>query len=170
MSITIENESLDRLVAEVVSLSTRQAESGGIPFAALVVSCEGTILGTGVNQVTECLDPTAHAEVIAIRDACRHRRSTRLADALLIASSEPCALCYMAASYSGIHDVVFAADREDAARCGFDYRASYRLLSRDPLAWNQQRHHHHHANSRKPFDVWRENRGDWRTQVSTRCA
>ena len=157
MSTAIENGMLERLVAEAVALSTRQAEAGGIPFAALVVGREGEILGTGVNRVSECLDPTAHAEVIAIRDACRNHQSVSLADTVLVASSEPCALCYMTASYAGIRDVVYAVDRNDAARWGFDYRAGYRLLSRDPVAWRQERRHHHHANSRRPFDVWRQN-------------
>lgn len=160
MSTAIDSVLLDRLVAEVVSLSVRRVEAGGIPFAALVVGRDGEILGTGVNRVNERLDPTAHAEVTAIRDACRFRQSVRLAGTLLVASGEPCALCYMTAYYCGIQDVVFAVDREDAARCGFDYRAGYRLLSRDPAAWRQQRRHHHHADSRKPFDVWRENHGD----------
>ena len=86
---------IDRLVAEAVALSRHRVGESGIPFAALVVDHRGELLGRGVNQVTEDHDPTAHAEVVAIREACRHRQSAQLNGSLLIASSEPCALCYM---------------------------------------------------------------------------
>ena len=156
MNPAIDEALLDQLVAEAVALSTRRVEEGGIPFAAVVANHRGEILGRGVNQVGEDRDPTAHAEVVAIRNACRHRQSAHLVDALLIASGEPCALCYMTALYAGIGEVVFAVDREGAARGGFDYRASYRLLNRDPADWPLRRHHYVCADSDKPFKFWCE--------------
>ena len=160
MNSPIDDNLLDPLVAEAIALSRRRVEEGGIPFAALVVDRTGNVLGRGVNQAKEDHDPTAHAEVIAIREACRHRQSAQLNGTLLIASGEPCALCYMAALYAGIGEVVFAADREEAARGGFDYRSSYRLLSADPAAWPIRRHHRHHPSSEEPFAVWRERQPD----------
>ncbi|SLN66602.1 nucleoside deaminase [Oceanibacterium hippocampi] len=160
MSTAINEALLDQLVGEAIALSSRRVREGGIPFAALVANHRGDILGRGVNRVDEDRDPTAHAEVVAIRDACRHRRSARLNGTLLIASGEPCALCYMAALYAGIGEVVFAADREQAAQGGFDYRSSYRLLAADPSAWPIRRHHHHHLGSGEPFAAWRERQPD----------
>ena len=162
----IVNTLIDELVAEAVALSTRRVGEGGIPFAALVVDHRGEILGRGVNQVKEDHDPTAHAEVVAIREACRHRQSAQLNGSVLIASGEPCALCYMAALYTGIGKVVFAADREEAAQGGFDYRSSYRLFNQDLSAWPLERRHHRHLASGVPFAVWRERHPDMTSAIS----
>ena len=156
MGTPMDNALLDHLIAEVIAHSSRRVEEGGIPFAALVVDHEGEILGRGVNLAEADHDPIAHAEVVVIRDACRHRKSVHLHDSLLIASGEPCALCYVAALYAGIGEVVFAADREEAAKGGFDYRSSYHLLNRDPAAWPLKCRHYRHAGSARPFKTWRE--------------
>jgi hypothetical protein len=62
--------------------------------------------------------------------------------------------------------VVFAADREEAAQGGFDYRSSYRLLNQDLAAWPLERHHHHHLTSNEPFAVWRERHPDMTSAIS----
>ena len=126
---------LTELMEEAVAFSVQHVHDGGIPFTALVVDRDGVVLGRGVNRVREHHDPTAHAEVEAIRDACRRHGTTHLHGATLLASGEPCALCYMSAHYSGIAQVLFAADREEAAAHGFDYRGTYRLFAQDPLTW-----------------------------------
>ncbi|MGP3713531.1 nucleoside deaminase [Brucella sp. RRSP16] len=108
---------------------------GGIPFTAFVVDHNGQILGRGVNRVRAHHDPTAHAEVEAIRDACRTHGTTHLTGATLLASGEPCAMCYMSARSAGISQVFFAVDRDEAATHGFDYRGSYRLFVDDPQTW-----------------------------------
>jgi tRNA(Arg) A34 adenosine deaminase TadA len=156
MSRSSDHERLDELVDQVIGLSTKHVCSGGIPFAALVIDNLGNILGTGVNEVSSTCDPTAHAEVVAIRDSCRRIHRTRLSDATLIASGEPCALCYMVAASSGIRRVVFAADRLAAATAGFDYRRSYDLLAVDPRIGPLQVHQHHNASALEPFSVWLE--------------
>jgi guanine deaminase len=122
-------------MAETVTYSMDHVHAGGIPFAAVVVDGNGAIFGRGVNRVREHHDPTAHAEVEAIRDACRTHRTPTLSGATLLASGEPCAMCYMSARFAGIAHVVFAADRHEAAAHGFEYRGSYRLFSDDPLHW-----------------------------------
>jgi len=122
---------------EAVAYSTQHVHAGGIPFTAFVVDAEGTILGRGVNRVREQRDPTAHAEVEAIRDACRTVGTADLRGLTLLASGEPCAMCYLGALYAGIGQVYFAVDRNEAAVHGFDYRASYSLFARDPLEWRR---------------------------------
>lgn len=125
-----------KLMDETVAFSMDHVRDGGIPFTALVVDHNGNTLGRGVNRVQEHYDPTAHAEVEAIRDACRNHGTANLAGATLLASGEPCAMCYMSARFAGIAHVVFAADRNEAAGYGFDYRSTYRLLADDPLQWH----------------------------------
>ncbi|WP_048648525.1 nucleoside deaminase [Nitratireductor soli] len=124
-----------KLMEETVAYSMDHVHDGGIPFTALVVDRNGTILGRGVNRVREHHDPTAHAEVEAIRDACHTHGTPNLSGATLLASGEPCAMCYMSARFAGIARVVFAADRHEAAEHGFDYRGTYRLFADDPLHW-----------------------------------
>ncbi len=126
---------LTQLMSEAVSFSTEHVHAGGIPFTAFVVDAAGNILGRGVNRVREHHDPTAHAEVEAIRDACRTHRTPHLHGTTLLASGEPCAMCYMSALYAGISQVLFAADRDEAATHGFDYRGSYALFADDPRNW-----------------------------------
>lgn len=126
---------LPLLMEEAVALSTEHVYDGGIPFTAFVVDASGTILGRGVNRVHKHHDPTAHAEVEAIRNACRAHGASYLHGATLLASGEPCALCYMSALYAGISQVFFAVDRDEAAAHGFDYRGTYTVFASDPRNW-----------------------------------
>ncbi|WP_139976370.1 nucleoside deaminase [Ochrobactrum sp. CGA5] len=126
---------LTQLMEEAVAFSMEHVHEGGIPFTAFVVDHKGQILGRGVNRVRAHHDPTAHAEVEAIRDACRMHGTTHLTGATLLASGEPCAMCYMSVRSAGISQVFFAVDRDEAAAHGFDYRGSYRLFADDPQTW-----------------------------------
>ena len=90
----------------------------GGPFGAVIVCC-GVIVGEGRNQVVPDRDPTAHAEVMAIRDACRRLDKFHLADCTLYASSEPCPMCLSAAYWAKITRIVFANPRAEAAAVGF---------------------------------------------------
>ncbi len=124
-----------QLMKEAVAFSVDHVHDGGIPFTAFVVDRDGVILGRGVNRVQEHHDPTAHAEVEAIRDACRAHGTTHLQGTTLLASGEPCAMCYMSALYAGISQVFFAVGRDEAAAHGFDYRGTYGLFAHDPRTW-----------------------------------
>jgi len=125
-----------QLMEETVAFALDHVHNGGIPFAAFIVDRNGVILGRGVNCVRKHHDPTAHAEVEAIRDACHAHSITQLAGATLLASGEPCAMCYMNAVYAGITTIYFAANREEAALNGFDYRSGYALYEMDPTHWS----------------------------------
>lgn len=124
-----------QLMEATVASALEHVHKGGIPFSALVVDQDGIILGRGVNRVREHHDPTAHAEVEAIRDACRSHKTTRLEGMTLLASGEPCAMCYVSALHAGLAQVFYAVDRDEAATHGFDYRGTYGLFAQDPRNW-----------------------------------
>ncbi|PID60182.1 MAG: tRNA-specific adenosine deaminase [Gammaproteobacteria bacterium] len=129
------SERITQRMKDTVAYSAKHVHGGGIPFTAFVVDAHGMVLGRGVNRVREHHDPIAHAEVEAIRDACRTAGTSYLSGQTLLASGEPCAMCYLSAFYAGIEQVYFAVDRNEAATYGFDYRSTYALLSHDPLDW-----------------------------------
>ena len=93
-------------------------ENVGGPFGAVVV-LNGKIVGSGVNQVTSQNDPTAHAEIVAIRDACKNLKKYDLKGAILYATCEPCPMCFAAIYWANLDSVYFAATRHDAAAIGF---------------------------------------------------
>jgi guanine deaminase len=94
-----------------IELAVQNASVGELPFGALVVR-DGDILGTGVNTELSELDPTGHAEVGAVRTACRALGTLTLPGAVLVSSCEPCALCHATAAFAGIPRVVYAAPTE----------------------------------------------------------
>lgn len=131
----------DRLIAylrQAVDLALEEVERGGIPFSALVIDPRKGVIGSGVNRVLAERDPTAHAEIVALRDAGQGRRDPgELSGCTLIASGEPCGMCYLGALDAHISTVLYAVDRVEAARYGFDYRHSYRLLAeQSPQRWS----------------------------------
>jgi guanine deaminase len=109
-----------RLLREAIRLSrTRMRQGRGGPFGA-VLARDGVIVARGWNAVTSALDPTAHAEVVAIRRACRKLGTFSLEGCVLYASCEPCPMCLAAAYWARVDRLVYAATRDDAARAGFD--------------------------------------------------
>jgi guanine deaminase len=100
-------------------------ESRGGPFGAVVVK-DGQIIARGSNEVTTQNDPTAHAEVIAIREACRAVGDFQLRGAEIYASCEPCPMCLAAIYWARLEKCYFALTRQDAATMGFDDEILYR--------------------------------------------
>jgi catechol 2,3-dioxygenase-like lactoylglutathione lyase family enzyme len=98
------------LLARTVELARRQGADGQLPFAAVVVR-NGVVIGAGVNTVRSDLDPSAHGEVVAIRDATRRTGSADLA-AVVYSSCEPCAICRTVAAAAGVSEIVYAAGKE----------------------------------------------------------
>ena len=140
-------------IGESVALATANVAAGGGPFGAIIVSA-GRVLATGVNRVTRDNDPTAHAEVVAIRAACAARQDFSLAGTTLYSSCEPCPMCLASALWSRVDRVVFAADRHDAARGGFDDREFYDLFARDRTTWATPVLALAHPDRARPFDSW----------------
>jgi guanine deaminase len=110
-----------------LSLSKMRGNCGG-PFGAIVVR-KGKIIGRGWNRVTSANDPTAHAEISAIREACKKLKTFRLDDCELYASCEPCPMCLAAIYWARFKKVYYANTRKDAARIGFDDDLIYREVS-----------------------------------------
>ena len=110
-----------------VELATANARGSGGPFGAIVVAPDGRVF-EGVNRVTADLDPSAHGEVVAIRNACQGLGTFDLSGATLYASCEPCPMCLAASLWARIDRVWFAADRHDAADAGFDDAAFFRYF------------------------------------------
>ena len=112
-----------------IELSLENVRSnGGGPFAAVVVK-HSTIIATGVNRVTATVDPTAHAEIVAIRKACRKVQSFELSGCELFTTCEPCPMCMGAIYWARLAKVYYANTRADAARIGFDDSMIYEELS-----------------------------------------
>ncbi len=115
-----------------IELARHHSRSGvNGPFGALVVS-HGQIVGEGWNRVVEKNDPTAHAEIVAIRAACRQLASFDLPQAVLYASCEPCPMCMAAIYWARIPKVVYACSRDDAADIGFDDARIYDQIAQPP--------------------------------------
>ena len=117
-------------MARAIELATSSVDNGGGPFGALVVR-DGEIVAAGANRVTLDFDPTAHAEVTAIRNACKALGTFKLDGCVLVTSCEPCPMCLASALWARMDAVLYAADRHDAAAAGFDDRAFYDVFS-DP--------------------------------------
>lgn len=114
---------------EAIRLSQEKMRAGcGGPFGAVVVH-DGEIIARGWNQVTSSGDPTAHAEIVAVREACRHRRDFQLAGCELYTSCEPCPMCLGAIYWARLDRLYFAAGRQDAAAAGFDDAFLYTELN-----------------------------------------
>jgi guanine deaminase len=137
----------------VVSRATQNVSDGGGPFAALVVRGDD-IVAEGVNRVTRDLDPTALAEVVAIRSACQAVGDFTPTGCVLVSSCEPCPLCLAAALWARVDEIVYAADRHDAARGGFDDLAFYDLFDRPRDQWSLPVGQRSAPSATAPFDAW----------------
>ena len=111
-----------------ISIENMRRNHGG-PFGAVVVK-GGRIVGRGWNQVTSANDPTAHAEVVAIRDACRRLKTFQLDGCELYTSCEPCPMCLSAIYWARLKRVFYANTRRDAAKANFDDAVIYGEVAR----------------------------------------
>lgn len=119
---------------EAIDISCESISNGGGPFGAVIVK-DGRIIGRGSNSVSLLNDPTAHAEVSAIRATCRTEGTFSLEGCDLYTSCEPCPMCLSAAYWAGISRIYFGNTRADAARIGFDDSFIYDQI---PLAPSQR--------------------------------
>lgn len=120
------------IMQQAIALAIENVERGtGGPFAAIVVK-QGAIIATGTNLVTSANDPTAHAEVVAIREACKALKSFQLDGCELYTTCEPCPMCLGAIYWARPSRVFFACSRHDAASVGFDDSFIYDEVSTTP--------------------------------------
>ena len=119
------------LMQEAIDLAvTRMREGHGGPFGALIVR-QGEVISRGFNRVTSTLDPTAHAEIDAIRKACRQLGDFRLAGCEIFINCEPCPMCLAALYWAGIDKITYAATRRDAAAIGFADEEIYTEIGKE---------------------------------------
>ena len=120
----------EHFMRRAIAISGERMRAGlGGPFGAVVVK-DGKIIAEGFNQVTSSSDPTAHAEVVAIRQACSALGRFSLEGCELYTSCEPCPMCLGAIYWARLDRVYYANDREDAARIGFDDDHIYREFAK----------------------------------------
>lgn len=134
-------------------MAVANVAAGGGPFGAVVVR-DGEAVGIGQNTVTTDLDPTAHAEVRAIRSAAKAIGDYSLAGCVLYASCEPCPMCMASSLWARLDRIVYAADRNDAAEGGFDDRKLYDLLARDRSSWPTKVEMVDLPHKTAPFETW----------------
>ncbi|GGK36853.1 nucleoside deaminase [Salinarimonas ramus] len=145
-----------RHLARAVALSREHMERGeGGPFGAVIVR-DGAVLAEGWNEVTSSNDPTAHAEVSAIRRACRAVGDFSLRGATLYTSCEPCPMCLASAFWARVDRIVYANTRTEAAAIGFDDAFIYDEIPKDPAARALPAEHLPLEEARAVFRAWME--------------
>ena len=136
-----------------IELSRLSMENGGGPFGAVIVK-DGKIIGEASNSVTLHNDPTAHAEVEAIRNACSRLETYELDGAVIYTSCEPCPMCLGAIYWAHIRKIYYACDRKDAAEAGFDDSFIYDQIDLTPSSRSIPLEQLLHSAGRKVFDSW----------------
>lgn len=150
--------SVQRHLRSAIDVAVRNASEDGGPFGAVVVTADGREF-TAVNRVTADNDPTAHAEVSAIRAACAALGTYDLSGAVLYSSCEPCPMCLSSSLWARLDAVYFAADRHDAADGGFDDAVFYDFFTATRAQRDELLPVHHVGidNCTAPFDTWSAN-------------
>ncbi len=149
----------EAFLLEAIRLSREKMEAGeGGPFGAVVVK-DGKIVGRGWNRVTSANDPTAHAEIEAIRRACSTLGTFSLAGCELYASCEPCPMCLSAIYWARLNAVYFAASHEDASAAGFDDTVLYQEVAKGWGARSLSFEQHLQAAAQEVFERWKAKTG-----------
>lgn len=136
-----------------IDLARQNVADGGGPFGAIVVK-DQRIIASSANRVTPNLDPTAHAEIMAIRLACQQTGDFQLPDCTLYTSCEPCPMCLGAIYWARLKDVYYACNRFDAAAAGFDDSFIYDEIPKKPALRNITMHYLKIPEADSPFEAW----------------
>jgi len=143
-------------IAIELSIENVRSNKGG-PFGAVIVK-NNEIIATGVNQVTATNDPTAHAEMVAIRNACKALQSFQLIDCHIYTSCEPCPMCFGAIFWARPSIVYFANTAHDAAKIGFDDHFIYEQLACSSEQRSIPFKHIVCDDALKAFELWQKNK------------
>lgn len=136
-----------------INLAKQNVDNGGGPFGA-VIARGGEVVATGVNRVTANNDPTAHAEVSAIRAACKQLSTFDLSGCDIYSSCEPCPMCLSAIYWAHLSHVYYAGTKADAAAAGFDDAFIYKELALDPSQRQLQAEVFLHDENEQVFENW----------------
>ena len=120
----------NKFMQRAIELSLESINSGGGPFGSVIVK-DDKIISEGMNRVTVNNDPTAHGEIVAIRNACKELNTFNLSNCLLYSSCEPCPMCMSAIYWSRIGKVYYANTRDDAKKIEFDDSFIYSEISKE---------------------------------------
>lgn len=150
---TVQNPFMARAIA--LSLQNVEQVNGG-PFGCVIVK-NGKIIAEGANSVTATSDPTAHAEIVAIREACRKLGSFQLDGCEIYTSCEPCPMCLGAIYWARPARLYFASTAEDAARAGFDDRFIYEQLEVDYAKRSIPAEQMMREEAKDAFRLWEKN-------------
>ena len=135
-----------------IALAVENVAKGGGPFGAVIVK-EGVVVATGVNRVTANNDPTAHAEVNAIREACTKLGTFDLSGCVLYTSCEPCPMCLGAIYWAHLDKIYYGANQHDAAEVNFDDSFIYRELELEPAKRHKPVENILHDEALAPFNA-----------------
>lgn len=145
----------EELMKRAISLSEESVKNGGGPFGA-VIARDGEIISEASNSVTLDHDPTAHAEVNAIRKACSALNSFDLSGCEIYCSCEPCPMCFGAIYWARLDRIYYGNSRKDAAEIGFDDDFIYREIALDPSEREKKMEILLPHEARKAFEMWKE--------------
>lgn len=140
---------------QAIALAVENIKSGGGPFGAVIVK-DGKVVATGANRVTANNDPTAHAEVSAIRAACTKLGTFDLSGCVIYTSCEPCPMCLGAIYWAHIDKIYYGANQYDAAMIDFDDSFIYRELELKPEERQKPVENILHDEALAPFRAWQE--------------
>lgn len=145
----------ERFMREAIRLSKENVDNGGGPFGAVIVK-DGEIIATGVNRVVPESDPTAHAEVRAIRSACQKLGTFKLEGCTIYSSCEPCPMCLSALYWAGIKRICYGNTKQDAKDIDFDDSFIYDQLDLDYDQRSIKCDHFMRDEALKAFQKWAE--------------
>ena len=143
------------LMLRAISISEESVRNGGGPFGA-VIARNGEIVAEGANSVTLMRDPTAHAEIAAIRKACEKTGSFNLSGCEIYTSCEPCPMCLGAIYWAHIDKIFYGANQHDAAAVNFDDSFIYKELALPPRERKKPVENILPQEALAPFNLWRE--------------
>jgi tRNA(Arg) A34 adenosine deaminase TadA len=151
----MQEDDRDGFIREAIRLAAESVSSGGGPFGAVVVK-DGRIIARGRNRVTETNDPTAHAEILAIREACRILGTFQLTGCEVYCSGEPCPMCLGALYWARPEAVYFANGRDQATAAGFDDSFIYEEILRPPEERTLFTRRLEVGGADEAYELWRE--------------
>lgn len=149
----------EKWLAQTIQMAVENVQNGGGPFAAVIVK-DGEIIGRGTNLVHLQHDPSAHAELLAIREACEKLQSTDLSSCVLYASGEPCPMCLGAAYWANLHTIYYACSKVEAyEHVGFPNQVARYFIDQKESPENRQIPfiQLHTDQALAPFHEWKKN-------------
>ena len=148
-------KSKEYYMKKAIELSEKSIERGGGPFGAVIVK-DGKIIASAHNKVTINNDPTAHAEVMAIRMACKKLQTFNLSGCELYASCDPCPMCLSSMYWAHIDRYYYGNQKEDAEEIDFSDKFIYEELDKKPEYRSMPREQMMHREALKAFQIWKE--------------